>query len=333
MWRFSMLLLVFSAASAGAQFSGNQGNQTLCTLRVDVEFANKGLPAQGMRVQLLQGLAGAPYQVGLTNSSGSAEFENLLPGDYRIEVTGEGIETTDSGNVHIENGRVFMSEAVVVRRKTEANGGAATAEGNSVNVRALDVPKDAAEELARGDEEMQRKKWKKAAEHFEKAISMYGNYSSGYYNLSIAYYQLKQPDKQREALQHALKIDDHFVPALVSLAHVEFADHKLPETRDLLNKAFSADPTNVDALALLVRVDFMQGKYEETIADAEKVHSLPHQGYATVHYSAAAACQRLNRILQMVEQLKLFLKEDPTSPNADYVRKTIADLQGQKQPQ
>jgi Flp pilus assembly protein TadD len=326
MRRFSALLLVLSAAWATAQFSGNQRNETLCTLRVDVEFANKGLPARGLRVQLLQGLSGAPYQVGLTNSSGSAEFENLLPGDYRIEVSGEGIETTDSGNVHIENGRVFMSQTVVVRRTAEADGAASPGE-NRVNVHALDVPKDAAEELARGDKEMQHKKWKKASQHFEKAVSIYPKYSSGYYNLSVAYYQLKQPDKQREALQQALKIDDHFVPALVGLAHVEFADHNLSETRDLLNKAISADPANVDALALRVRVDFMQEKYQETIADAQRVHSLPHQGYATVHYSAAAAYQRLNRIPQMIEQLKFFLKEDPGSPNADYVRKTISELE------
>jgi tetratricopeptide (TPR) repeat protein len=328
MWRFFAVLLVLSTASAAAQSSGNQRNETLCTLRVDVEFANKGLPAQGLRVQLLQGFVGAPYAVALTNSSGSAEFENLLPGDYRIEVSGEGIETTDSGNVHIENGRVFMSQTVVVR---QIAGNAATPGGNSVNVHALDVPKDAAEELARGDKEMQRKNWKKAAGHFRKAVSIYPQYSSAYYNLSIAYFQLKQPENERAALQQALKIDAHFVPALVSLAHEEFADHKFPETMDLLNRAISADPTNVDALALRVRVDFMQGKYEETIADAQRVHSLPHQGYATVHYSAAAAYQHLNRIPEMIEQLKLFLKEDPTSPNVDYVRKTISDLENQRQ--
>lgn len=330
MRRFFALLLVLSAPSAPAQFSGNQRNETLCTLRVDVEFANKGLPAQELRVQLLQGFAGAPYGVALTNSSGSAEFENLLPGDYRIEVSGEGIETTDSGNVHIENGRVFMSQTVVVRRIAEARGARAPGE-NSVNVHALDVPKDAAEELARGDKEMKRKDWKKAADHFKRAVSIYPQYSAAHYNLSIAYFQLKQSDKQRAALQQALKIDAHFVPALVGLAHEEFADRKLPETRDLLNKAISADPTNVDALALRVRVDFIQGNYEETIADAQRVHSLPHEGYATVHYSAAAAYQRLNRIPEMVEQLRLFLKEDPNNPNADYVRKTISELD--KQPQ
>jgi tetratricopeptide (TPR) repeat protein len=175
---------------------------------------------------------------------------------------------------------------------------------------------------------MQHKHWKQAADDYNKAIAIYPQYCSAYYNLSVVYYQLNQPDKQRDALQKTLSIDDHFVPALISLAHLEFADHKLPETRSLLESAITADPTNIEALALLVRVDYMQGKYEATIADAKRVHSLPHDGYATVHYTAAAAYQQLNRIPEMISELKLYLKEDPTSSNASYVRQTIIELGG-----
>ncbi|MGH9739733.1 MAG: hypothetical protein ACRD4X_14280 [Candidatus Acidiferrales bacterium] len=327
MWRLSALFLVLFALAAHAQISPNQGNETLCTLQVDVESANKGLPESGARVEIFQGLAGVtPYQVSLTNSSGFAEFDNLLPGDYHAEVSGEGIETANSGDIHIENGRVFLTALVVVRASTENNSEIAASTG-TVSVRELEIPKGASEELARGDAEMEHKHWKKAADHFKKAVSIYPQFSSAYYDLSVAYYRMEQTDKQRDALKKALASDDRFVPALVSLAHIQFADHKLPNTRELLNKAISADPTNVDALALRVRVDFLQGHYQETIDDAEKVHSLPHQGYATVHYTAAAAYQRLNRIPEMVGQLKIYLKEDPTSPSANYVRQTIAALE------
>lgn len=327
MWRLSALFLVSFALAAHAQVSSNQRNETPCTLQVDVESANKGLPESGVRVEIFQGLAGvSPYQVSLTNSSGWAEFENLLPGDYRAEVSGGGIETTNSGNIHIENGRVFLATLVVVRASTENNSEIVATTG-TVSVRELKTPNGASEELARGDAEMEHKHWKKAAAHFKKAISIYPQYPSAYYDLSVAYYRMAQTDKQRDALKKALASDDRFVPALVSLAHIQFADHKLPNTRELLNKAISADPTNVDALALLVRVDFLQGHYQATIDDAERVHSLPHQGYATVHYTAAAAYQRLNRIPEMIEQLKIYLKEDPTSPSATYVRQTIATLE------
>jgi hypothetical protein len=301
--RWLVLLVVLSGLAVHAQVP------TLCTVRVDVALADKGQPVVGVQVQLLQGPAGTPYGVAVTNSSGSAQFENLQPGDYHLVVSGTGIETTYGPLFHIEGTRLFESQQVVVR---------SLANGHELN-----VPAEASQELARGDEEMKRKHWKQAADHYSKAVTIYPQYSVGYYDLSVAYYQLEQPAEQRDALQKTLNIDDHFVPALVSLAHMEFADHKLPETRALLDRAVAVDPTNVEALALRVRVDFMEGKYEETIRDAQKVHSLPHKGYATVHYTAAAAYQQLNRIPEMINELKTYLKEDPTSSNAAYVRQTI----------
>jgi len=329
MWRFGGVFFVLVVVTAHAQTSANPRNHTLCTLRVDVSFAGGGRAPAGLQVELLAGLANSsPAGAGLTNSSGSAEFPYLLPGDYRVAVSGEGIESAESEIFHIEDGRVFMSESVAVHRAGEANAAGAKGEsGNVVKVSDLNVPKKAAEELARGDTEMRHNNWKKAAAHFTKATSLYPQYCSAYYNLSVAYSHLGRTDDERNALQKALSINDHFVPALVGLAHTEFAARKLSYARNLLDQALFLDQTNVDALALRVRVDFMQGQYEQTIVDARKVHSLPHQGYATVHYSAAAAYQRLNRIPEMIAELQTFLQEDPTSPSADSVRQTIAALE------
>ena len=155
MWRFSMFVVLFVAVTVQAQTSGNRENETLCTLRVEVAFADKGVPAQGLRVELLQGLVGGtPYQVGLTNSSGWTEFESLPPGDYQAVVSGAGIETTNSGDIHIENGKVFQDQFVVVRRRIEN----ASAE-NSVDVHDLDVPQKTKDERPRGDAEMRHRNW------------------------------------------------------------------------------------------------------------------------------------------------------------------------------
>lgn len=324
------LLLVLVTIPAHAQISSRLSTHTACTLRVDVALATGGNAMSGVRVQLLQGLANAAgVEVKMTNSSGSAEFAGVFPGDYRVEVSGDGIETTQSDIIHIEDGRVFESLLVAVRKSPDANSAAPKGSlGNIVTVAELNVPKEAAEELARGDAEMQHNNWKKAAEHFKKATSIYPQYASAYYNLSAAYSHLTKPDAQRDALETALKINENFVPALVSLAHLDVGDHKPEQARAFLDKAVSTDPTNVEALALRVRVDFMQGQDPQAVADAQRVHEMPHQGYATVHYTAAGALQRLNRIPEMVAQLQLFLQEDPSNPRADYVRQTIAELLG-----
>jgi hypothetical protein len=312
--RWLVLLVVLSGFAVRAQVLSS------CSVRVDVVLSDKGQPVAGVRVELFERAAGdIPSQVALTNSSGSAQFENLRAGDYHVMVSGAGIETTNGPLFRIDGTHVSESQFIAVRALENDKAGA----GNTVNVHELNVPAEASQELARGDGEMKRKHWRQAADHYNKAVTIYPQYTVGYYDLSVAYYQLQQPDEQRDALQKTLNIDDHFVPALVSLAHMEFADHKLPETRALLDRAVAADPADVEALALRVRVDFMEGKYEEAISDAQKVHSLPHTGYAWVHYTAAAAYQQLNRIPEMINELKTYLKEDPTSSNASYVRQTI----------
>jgi hypothetical protein len=330
-WRRLVPVLLFAAVPIWAQVFPNSINRSLTTLRIDVVFVTGGSATSGVRVQLMQGLATAtPVDVTMTNSSGSAEFRNLISGDYRVEVSGDGIETTQSSVIHIEDGRVFESKMVAVRRSGEASpsdskGGL----GNIVSVSELNVPKEASRELARGDIEMQNSNWKRAVEHFSKAASIYPQYASAYYNLSAAYLRLGKPDAQRDALQKALKINEKFVPALVSMAHLELADHKPEQARPLLDSAVTADPTNVEALALRVRVAFLQGQDQQAVADAQRVHDMRHSEYATVHYTAAAAFQRMNRIPEMLAQLQLFLQEDPNNQLADYVRKTIAEAQGQ----
>jgi len=330
MWYRFPLLLVLVAISAHAQSSTRASNPRTCTLQVDVAFATGGKAVSGARVQLLQGFGNAAgVEVQMTNSSGFADFY-VFPGDYRVEVSGNGIETTHSDIIHIEFGQVFQTLVVAVRESADANSvGPKGASGNTVTVAELNVPQKASEELARGAAEMQHNHWKKAAEHFQKATSIYPQYASAYYNLSVAYFRLNKPDAQRDALLRALKINENFVPALVSLAHLDVAEHKPQPARFSLDKAISANPTNVEALALRVRVDFLQGQYQLAVADAQRVHELPHQGYATVHYTAAAALQQLTRIPEMIAQLELLLQEDPSNPRADYVRETIAELKGQ----
>jgi Tfp pilus assembly protein PilF len=330
MWRrFILLILFFAAVPAHAQYSANVQNHTVNTLRVDVAFFTGGHVPSGIRVQLLQGLANSvPLSVVMTDSAGSAEFPGLLPGDYRVQISGPGIEPKQSDIIHIQDGQVFISETIAVRKAADSNPESNSAAGGTVTVSELDVPKQASRELDRGNTEIQHNNWQKAADHFSKAISIYPQYASAFYNLSVAYSHLEKPDAQREALQNALKINDTLVPALVSLAHLDVADHKSEQAKQLLDKAVSASPTNVEALALRVRVDFMLGQDQQVIDDAQKVHGLPHAGYATVHYTAAAAYQHMNQIPQTIAQLQLLLQEDPKNPRADYIRQTIAELQG-----
>ena len=300
-------------------------NPSRCTIRVDVLSAAGGHAPGGLQVQLQQAMTNFPVAMNLTNDSGTAEFANLSPGQYRVRVSGEGIKTATSGVIEVNDWNVFMNATVVVqdagRQGGQVNSGAAVA------VTDLNVPKKAGQEYDRGNHEMAKKHWSKAIDHFKKAIAIHPQYSAAYNNMAVAYGEMGERDRQREALQKAISANDHCVAALVNLAHLDVADKQISPADDLLHKAVAADPTNVEALSLLAEVDVQEGHYQEAIQNAKKVHSLPHEHYAFVHYTAASAYEREGMIPEAIAELKVYLQENPRGPRADRVRQIIPAME------
>jgi len=56
------------------------------------------------------------------------------------------------------------------------------------------------------------------------------------------------------------------------------------------------------------------------------VHAIPHQNLAVVHYIAARAFERENRLQEALAELQIFLTEESSGPRADHVREEIAKL-------
>ena len=76
-----------------APLAGQGGNRTKCTIRLDVFYATGGQAPARLNVKLLKGINGVLVAVTTTNTSGTAEFSELDPGQYQAVVSGEGIQT------------------------------------------------------------------------------------------------------------------------------------------------------------------------------------------------------------------------------------------------
>ena len=162
-----------------------------------------------------------------------------------------------------------------------------------------------------------------------KALTLYPSYAEAYNNLAVLYARLGDTAKERDALHKATAANDHFAPAFVNLARLEMKEHNFAGAEADLTKAVTADPTDVRTLALLAQAQLLDVHYEDAIASARKVHSLPHKSYALVHYVAARACERLYRLSEAVSELTLFLKEEPAGERANAARQEMAALQQQ----
>jgi tetratricopeptide (TPR) repeat protein len=331
MSRRLLLFFLLTVTPLSAQFpTTNESRNNVGTVRVEVVYSNGNPAPANLRVQLREGIDNKRAAMEFTNSSGTAEFVQLAPGEYTVAVTGDKIKPTESDTFTVVNGKVFQDVMVTIypAEKSE-DGDGVRSSASSIGAAELNVPKKAAKEFERASEEMAEQNWDKGIQHLEKATAIYPQYASAYNDLAVCYGVLGQKEKQREALVSAISVNDHFVPALVNLAHMEMKANHLISAVTLLNKAATTDPTRVEAISLLAQVEFMQGHYDAAIADARKAHQLPHQQFAIVHYTAASAFEKENRIPDAIAELQIFLQEEPQGARSDVVRKVLATMQSQ----
>src|SRR5579872_263710 len=268
------LLLLSLVTPAASQQNGN--------LRVEVTFPDGRRCNIAVHVQLMSSAGTSVAAESYTTTNGSAELYNLEPGTYHLVVSGQGIETADSGTFEVDSRKLTQSVSVTVRRVDDA--GTANAKGEStIAARDMNIPETAAREFSKAADLMNRQQWKKAIEHLTRAVTIYPQYAAAWNNLGAAYAHTGDRAHEQEALEKAVSLNDHLAPAFVNLAKLAIADRNMGRAETLLDKASTADPANAQTLTLLANVELLQQHYDQAIATCRKVHSLAGS-HAVVHY-------------------------------------------------
>jgi len=301
-------------------------------LHVYVTYPDDRAPTEQMKVELISASTGMQAGETYTNDHGGAQFTNVPTGSYQLSVTGQNVEATVGDRFDVDPRK--GTQSVFVRVKPIAVNGeanAANAGGPTISASDLRVPEGASKEFDKAAKLIAKQEWQKAIDPLNRAVALYPDYAEAYTNLGVVYARLGDSQKEREALQKAIAVNDHFAPAFVNLARLEIKDHNFAAAETHLKQATSIDPTDAQSLALLAQVQLLDHHYEDAIANAGKVHSLSHKAYALVHYVAARACERLNRLPDAVAQFKLFLTEEPSGERATAARQEMAAIQKQLQ--
>jgi len=316
---FWLLLLLF-----GAFFESSAQLQT-GNIQDYVTYPDDRAPT----IQLKVALIGNGNQVGetYTDDHGLAQFLNVAIGSYQVSITGDGIQSTLSDVFDVDARRVAQSVFVRVRPSKDEQSNAGPGGSSAVAAGDLKIPKNASQEFDKATQFIAKEQWQKAIERLNRAVALYPGYAQAYNNLGVVYARLGDTDKEKEALQKAIAANSRFAPALVNLARMEMKTHDFVAADGHLQQATSANPTDVRTIVLLAQVQLMEAHYEDAIASARKVHSMAHESYAQVHYVAARACERLNRLGDAISELKLFLSEEPSGDRASAARQEMAAIQ------
>ncbi len=320
-------LLFFLGTSALGQSAIGRDR---CAIRVDVFYASGGHAPARLQVSLINRFNGSPYAVGVTNSSGIAEFADVAPGAYYVVVSGAEIEASKSGNFDVTGWSTFLSQSVFVKQSKKA-ASALVPNQPTISAKELAVPATAAKEYDLGNDAMANKKWMKAIDHFTRAIGIFPQFYSAYNNMAGCYAELGQPEQQRSALEKAISLNNGCITCLLNLSYLDMREGNYADASVLADKALTLDPDSVEGLARRAEIDFAQGRYDSAIAAARKAHTLPHRSFPVVHYTAASAFEREGKNAEAVAELRLFLQESPDGPGAEMARKAIATLQNRAQ--
>jgi tetratricopeptide (TPR) repeat protein len=320
---FHSLLVPVQAQMRG----GRGGGLSTGNVHVHVVYADDRRTGANVQVVLMQGSSGTPIATTYTNDNGKADFRNLSVGEYRVVVSGEGIETTTSDLFEVDTRQVTQSEYVTVRKSQSSEGKAIASKHGTVSASELKIPEKARTQLDKANEAIVRQDWNEAVELLNKAIAIYPQYAMAYNNLGVVYARMNDVVHEQQALEKAVSLDPHFAPACQNLVKVYLRQKAYSQAGALLDKGLSADPNNTEYLALMADVQYMVGRYDAAINAAQKAHSLSNAHPSVAHYIAGMAYVQQKRRGQALAEFQMFLTEEPTGPRADHVRGDVAKMQ------
>ena len=190
----------------------------------------------------------------------------------------------------------------------------------------LAIPARARKEFDKANKFIAQRDFAAAEDHLRKAIALYPNYASAYNSLGVVYARRGDHAREREALGKAVSIDDHFALAYLNLGRMGIADGDFQSAEAALRQASSFGSGDPITLVLLSYAELMDRHFDEAIATSRQVHALkkPH---AFAHRLAANAFEQKADPAGAIEEMEMFLAEEPTGPQADAVRKDLELLQ------
>lgn len=318
-----LLVPLFVCSVAFAQRSGSSSTPTVTEIQVRVSYNNEQRVGQQVQIDLLNGQSILVGQM-FTDSEGQAVFHISGGGVYRARASGPYIEQAVSDTVNVDPSDRLAQIWLHVQPKAGADTSTSTSTAAVTTANELRVPADAKKSFMKGMEALYRHDYPKAAELFQKATVVYPQYDAAYDNLGVTYMQLAQPDKAREAFEHAVQLNDKNADADRNYARLLMASREYPRALDLLNKSLMVDPQNPPALALVSLVRLDTGDIDGALQSALKVHQLPHEGYAVAHYVAGRAYEIKQQYQNATSEYETYLRESPDGPEARQVRNALA---------
>ena len=295
------------------------------TLRVFVTVDSDSEKAARVTVELMDAVGSSSAMDSKLTDSGGAVTFNTLSGVHRIRITGPDVEAYE-GDFEIAPNEPVHMERIRIHRARTARPAGESPPGVLMPAIRMHIPDSARKAFDHGAEAMRKKNWEKSRTFFETAVREYPQYDLAYDGLGAVQMQLNNVEAARQAFAKAVELNPGFAGANRNLARILLAEHKNSEALPLLLRSLTTEPDNVWALTNAANSELLQHDFENALLYARKVHTLPHQGFASVHIVAARAFESTQQPEPAIAEYRLYLAEDPKGGDVERVQAAIARL-------
>lgn len=196
-----------------------------------------------------------------------------------------------------------------------------------VSVNSLKAPKEAKEAFDDARRELERKEPDQAQiiEKLESAVDIYPEYSIAWELLGKA--RLANGDAQgaRQAIQRAAEVDPEYAGAQLSLAALNFQEHRWEEAAKAAQKTTALRPDLVRAHYLHAFSSFQAGDLDSALDSAVHLRSVGMSSeYPVAHYIIGAVAWKNQDIQTAADQFQTFLLLQPETPAAPSIEQQLA---------
>ncbi len=211
----------------------------------------------------------------------------------------------------------------------------ANVEGLTISATSALAPKDAQKALEKGRTDEAKKKWQDADKEFQKAVTLYPKYAAAWLELGNIQRQQKDEDGARKSYAQALAADPKFVSPYLQLASMAAGEQKWQEAVDNTDHLLRLNPVDFpQAWAINATANYYLGKKDEAEKSArEGISHDPAHRFPRLNYLLGVLLFQRSEFAASAENIREYLKYAPTAPDAEQIRKQLAEVEKAAGPQ
>src|SRR6266851_7021945 len=237
-----------------------------------------GSPLDTPAVVNLNTFSGGSAGIGVFRS-GTAEFTNLPPASYTLEIIAAGYQRVTE-NVQIVNSAERQQLSISLTPESSPSA-ASSPPGSPI------LAPNAEKEVTKALEDLRANKSDDARKHLEKASHMAPSHPDVSYLWGMYYAQVKDFAKAKVYWEKAVQISPHHVFSLAALAQLALQNSDYPTATSYLLRASEAAPSAWRYHERLAEIYLNQGLNEEAQKHAQRALELGKERAAEAHFVMA----------------------------------------------